>query len=450
MNIIIVGAGEVGLHMAEKLSSQLRHDICVIEQSSSRSNELSERLDIRVLTANGTSVLVLEEANINECDLFMAVTSDQNTNLVAASLAKSLGAPKTIARVHGSMQREEWLFDFKKHFNIDYLFSSERLSAVELAKYVRSPDALFVEELARGQIEIQQITVSASSDAVGKPLRELDLPPRLLIGMVKREGKTHIPHGDFAVERGDLITMLGGPNRIKKARSIFHKDSSDGKQTGVIFGGNEYGAALAGMLEAAGMEVRVFEKDRKVCEGLAAILPEITILNADATALEILKEERVGDADFFVAVTPDDEDNVMSCLQAKGLGTRHCLTIIHRGDYARIVRSSRENLGLLGAVSPREATGRDLMRFVTADKYHLVRKLDGDTELIEVPVREKSRVCGKKVADAKFPPGAVLVAQVRGIQGHVPAAGDVLESGDTIYAIVAPEAKKEFIRLLQK
>ncbi len=450
MNIIIVGAGEVGQHLAEKLSSQLRHDIVVIEQNPARTEQLSEQFDIRTLCANGTSLVVLEEANIAECDLFMAVTSDQNTNIVASSLAKSLGAKQTIARVHGSMQREEWLFDFKKHFSIDYIFSSERLTAVELAKYVRSPDALFVEELARGQIEIQQITVSGESEVIGKALRDLGLPPRVLLGMVKRGGKVYIPRGDFTIEQGDKVTLLGGPNRIKKARHIFHHEKSDGRRTGVIFGGNEYGAALAGMLEASGMEVRVFEKDEQMARNLATILPEITILNSDATVLEILKEERVGDADFFVAVTPDDEDNVMSCLQAKSLGARHCLTLIHRGDYARIVRSSRENLGLLGAVSPREATSRDLMRFVTSDKYHLIRKLDGGNELIEVPVREKSRVAGKQLREANFPPGIVLVAQVRGIQGHVPAADDVLEPGDTVYAIVAPEAKRKFIRLLQK
>lgn len=137
MNIVIVGAGEVGKHLAESLSTQL-HNITVIEASEETSEDLNESLDASVLCGNGASATTLAEANVGECDLFLALTSLDNTNLVSASIAKSLGAKKTVSRVHASVQREEWLFDIRSHFNIDYLFSTERLAAVELAKFVRT------------------------------------------------------------------------------------------------------------------------------------------------------------------------------------------------------------------------------------------------------------------------------------------------------------------------
>ena len=450
MNIIIVGAGEVGRYLAERLSVQSVHNICVIEKSESRCAVLSEKLDVRVMTADGTSVMVLEEANIARCDLFLAVSSDQSTNLVAASLAKSLGASTTIARVHASMLQEEWLFDFKKQFNINHIFSSERLVAVELAKFIRSPDALFVQELAKGQIELQQLIVSSSSPYVGKALAEIALPPHILIGMVKRARRVHIPDGSFTIQEDDLITLLGPPNKLKSLRNKFQTDvkDSNGASSVVIFGGNEYGATLASISQAAGIDTRIFEPDEKLCSALSHSLPEVTILNGDATQLEPLREECVGKADFFVAVTPNDEDNVMACLQARNLGTPHCLVLIHRGDYAQIIQDSRASLGLTGAVSPREATCQDLMRFVTEDQYHLVRKLDGGVELIEVIVREKSQIAGKTVSEVRFPSGLILVAQLRAQRAQVPAASDVIEVGDTIYAIVSQTAKKPFFKLL--
>ena len=166
MNIIIIGAGEVGRHLAESLSTQL-HNITLIEASQGRSDAINESLDASVLCGNGAAATTLAEANVGECDLFLALTSLDNTNLVSASIAKSLGAKKTVARVHASVEREEWLFDYRNHFGIDYLFSTERLAAVELVKFVRNPEGLVVEDIARGRIELHQYKVSADSLAVG-------------------------------------------------------------------------------------------------------------------------------------------------------------------------------------------------------------------------------------------------------------------------------------------
>ncbi|MGA1540215.1 MAG: Trk system potassium transporter TrkA, partial [Chthoniobacterales bacterium] len=337
MNIIIVGAGAIGLHMARTLSDE-EHSICLIEQDEKLAAELNEQLDSRVLHGSGASVELLEEAGIAKCDVLFALTSHDHTNLVCSLIGKSLGARRSIARTSLAMQREQWLYDYAGQFRVDYLFSPARLAAVELAKSIRNPDCLVVEEIARGRIELQQIRLEPGSPALAVPLRELGLPPRVRIGAILRRGNLLVPHANDALEAGDLVTIYGHPRRLAEGlRKLHVAGKDDGQLNVVIFGGDDYGFALAQALEGGDFRTRILEKDRVLCEKLGQLLQNCTIINADATSLHELKEERVGEADFFVAATHDDEDNVMACLQARDLGAKACLTLIHRADYANAI-----------------------------------------------------------------------------------------------------------------
>ncbi len=448
MNIIIIGAGEVGRHFAEDLSSR-NHNICVIDLAATVGSELSEKLDARTITGNGASVHVLEEANVAGCDLLLALTSDDNTNLVAASLGKALGAKKTIARVHAGVQREEWLFDYREHFKIDHIFSSERLAAVELAKFIRNPQSLVVEEIARGRIEVQRLQVLSGCQGAGKKIRELGFPARVRVGLIQREGESFVPNAESLVHVDDLVTLFGEPRKLSEVKNLL-RTSEDGQRerSVVIFGGGEAAYALAQMLEAERFTVRIFERDERRCAYLAETLQSTVIIHADATSLDNLREEQVGRADFFVAATGDDEDNVMTCLQANHLGTQYCLAMIHRADYAEAIIRFGKQIGILGAVSPREASKRDLLRFVTEESYHSVMELGDDAELIQVIVSENSRASEHLVSELDWPEGSGLVALLHGQQAIVPAAEDRIQAGDAIYAIVSREAKKPFLKLV--
>ena len=378
MNIIIVGAGEIGRYMALRLSKE-SHGIVVIERDEKIASDLDSKIDARVMSADGSSVNTLLEAGVAECELFLALTSDNNINLVSCSMAKALGARRVICRVHPGLQREEFLFDFRTQFGIDYVFSSERLAAIELAKFVRNPNSIFVEEIARGHIEVQLFRVSPESDLAGKALKDLDFPPRVRIGSIQRGVRSIIPTADEEIHGGDLVTVFGDPNRLHEAANRLRSAGGKEQVTNVvIFGGGEYGFSLAQTLESGNCRVRIFEVDPARCEVLTEQLASATVLNADATSLAELKEEAVGDADFFIGVTEVDEDNVMTCIQAHSLGAKNCLTLIHRADYADAITSFGERMGIRAAVSPREATRRDLMRFVTSDRFHLVRELPHD------------------------------------------------------------------------
>ena len=448
MNIIIVGAGAIGLHMARTLSDE-EHSICVIEQDEKLAEELNEQLDSRVLHGSGASVETLEEAGIAKCDLLFALTSHDHTNLVCSLIGKSLGGRRSIARTSLAMQREQWLYDFTGQFRVDYLFSPARLAAVELAKSIRNPDCLVVEEIARGRIELQQIRLEPGSPALAIPLRELGLPARVRVGAILRRGNLLVPHANDALEAGDLVTIYGHPRRLAEGlRKLHLAEKENGKLNVVIFGGDDYGFALAQTLEGGNFHTRIIEKDRRVCEQLGRQLQHCTIINADATSLRELKEERVGDSDFFVAATHDDEDNVMACLQARDLGAKACLTLIHRADYASAIQRSGAQLGILDAVSPRVAVARELSRFVTEEGATVLRTLPGGIEIISSPVGGDAPAAGRSVGEVDWPAASGLIAVQHGNQATVPAADDRIEPGDTVVAIVAPEAKKPLLGLL--
>ncbi len=447
MNIVIVGAGEIGTHIALDLAAD-QHAIVVIEADDTVAQSVNSRIDARVVVADGTSISALIDAGVADCDLFMSLTSDNNINLVSASVAKCIGAKKTIARVHPGIQREGLFLDYGEHFGIDYLFSSERLAAVELAKFVRNPESAMVEEIAQGYVEVQQVTVAADSKLCGKALLEIDFPARVRAGAITRGHETIIPKADEVLRSGDQVTLFGEPNRLHEIVMRLQNSSTREHESNiVIFGGSEYGFSLAQSLESWNCRIRIFEVDPDRCQELNDQLTKATILNADATSINEMKEERIGEVDFFIAVTNVDEDNVMACLQAHSLGAKYCLPLIHRADYADAMTGFGEKLGILAAVSPRKATRKDLSRFITSDRFHLVQKMAG-VELIETTVASASVIIGKKVRDIGWPPDCLVVATLHGDRGQVPSADDVIEAGDNLYALVATKAKRPFLKLV--
>lgn len=266
--------------------------------------------------------------------------------------------------------------------------------------------------------------------------------------MVSRGATTYVPIADSVIEEDDVMTIFGEPRKLREfAKVLQGKRKSTSKMRVVIFGGNEYGFSLAQMLESIDCTVRVFERDPEICKGLADRLTNAIIINADATVSTELEEEQVGEADFFISTSTDDEDNVMSCLQAHTLGVKNCLTIIHRADYAAAISASGHHFGIRAAISPREATRREIQRFITTDSYYILKQFDG-VDLMELRVGKGSLAAGHMVKEIQWPPGVVLVGKLRGLHAEVPGPDEVLLGGDHIYAMVSRDARKLFLKLL--
>ncbi|MEM8550535.1 MAG: NAD-binding protein, partial [Verrucomicrobiota bacterium] len=225
VKILVIGAGDVGRFLSQKLSDE-GYDVTVIESAEQTAQDLDESANVRVIEGNGASAEVLQNAGVNDCDFCIAMTSDDRTNLISCSLAKVLGAKATIARVHDQTYSDNSIVNYQLHFGIDFLLNPEALSAVALAKSIRHPGRVAVENFARGEIEVQQLRVVRQSRITGKPLRELRLPQDVRVGIVQREGRMEIPDADSTLEPGDLVTLIGLTESLIEARPYFEAEKN--------------------------------------------------------------------------------------------------------------------------------------------------------------------------------------------------------------------------------
>ncbi len=447
MKILVVGAGDVGRFLSQTLSEK-GHDVTVIETSETTAQDVDESANVRVVEGNGASAECLQKAGISDMDFCIAMTSDDRTNLIACSLAKALGAGATIARVHDQTYSDNSIVNYQLHFGIDFLLNPEALSAVELAKSIRHPGRVAVENFARGEIEVQQLRLAQKSRYVGKPLREVRLPAGVRIGIVQREGKLVIPDAGSTLEPGDLVTLVGLTSALMEARPYFEPDKSSDRIRVVLFGGSETAIALIRLLKNPRFKIRVIEGDAKVCRHLAERFPHVTVIHGSATSLRLMEEEQIGSADYFVACTKDDEDNIMTCLQANKLGAGHVQLVINKPDYEDVLDQLKDTLGVELAVAPRIATMQELLRYISLDRYTELSTMPDNTgKIIELQVASDSPCVNKKIREVSMPPGAIIVVLLHKFQAKVPGADDVILPGDRLVIIVREDSLKPLIKL---
>ncbi|KPK77685.1 MAG: hypothetical protein AMJ79_02475 [Phycisphaerae bacterium SM23_30] len=442
MRVIIAGAGEIGTFIAERISAD-DHDVTVIDSDEDRIRQISEELDVQTLCGSAASAKVLLQAGVNETDLFVAVTSSDDTNLVCASVARKLGAARTVARVDEVVYRKAPEISYQLHFGIDELVSPEMLTALELASIVRNPGALAVEHFARGALEVQHLRADRGATNVGKALHELSLPEGVRIGSIHRGAQIIIPTGNDRVEHGDLITLIGKTEQVAEARADFESDQPKTTKV-VVMGGGHTALSLARRLRSHTYRLTIIERDADRCQHLSLILPSATILNGDGTKLAFLKEERIDNADFFVSVTGRDEDNILSALQAKNLGAAKVLVMIHRPDYADLT----EKMGIDRAVSPRVVMAREMLTLLRKGEVSTLARLEnGRAEILEITVLGNDFV-GQKLRDIQLPPGCLILTLQRDGEILVPDADTVFQLEDTVLVIGLQKQRKKIVRLI--
>jgi trk system potassium uptake protein TrkA len=449
MNIIVVGAGEVGRHLCLTLSLA-EYSVTVIEMSHDLAEELEESQNIRVITGNGASAGVLQQAGVAECDTLLAMTSDDRTNILASSLAKAMGARRIITRIHDHTYSDNSLINYQLHFGIDLLINPEALAAVELAKAIRNPGRVAVENFARGNIEVQQLRVSRRSRVVGQSLKELRIPSGVRVGLLEHDGQEAVPTADSTLAAGDFVTLVGPPEALCETRVKFDPDTrADDVHRVVLFGGSETAIALVRLLKNPRFKVRLFETDAELCRQLAESFPHITVIQGSATSLRLLEEEQVSEADYFVACTKDDEDNIMTCLQARKIGVPHVQLVFSKPDYEEVLADFKATLGVKLAVSPRQATVAEVMRTLSLDPcQELATVPNGTGKILEVRVHPDSSAVGKPLREVALPRGAIIVALLHKQEARVPGAGDCIEPGDRIVAIVEKDKVDPLVRLM--
>ncbi|MCH8474499.1 MAG: Trk system potassium transporter TrkA [Opitutales bacterium] len=448
MKIIIIGAGEVGRHLCDILSED-SHDVTVIEADEGLAREIDEQFNVRVVSGNGSSAHVLQSAGVKKCQLFLAMTSDDGTNILSSSIAKAMGAEVTVARIHDRTYHESEVLNYQKHFGIDHLLNPEALTAVELAKSIRHPGRVAVEYFARGKIEVQQLKLNAQSKLVGTPLKDLRLDPGIRIGFVYGKERQEVANAETVLREDDMVTVFGSAEILDQTRRLFKPELDKQRVTIVLYGGGDTAISLVRLLSHPRFKIRIMEPDPDRCEQLAEVFPHVTIIKGNATSLRLLEEEQVGSADYFVACTKDDEDNIMTCIQASKLGAKHCLLLINRADYLQVIDRLKETLGLELVVSPRLATANQVKRYANRKPYFVLANLPGESgQILEIRVQKKSSVVGMKLRDIKWAGPCVVAALLRGHEVKVPGAEDEVWAGDRLVLIAANDHAKEAVRQL--
>ena len=442
MHIVVLGAGTVGISIANLLC-QHRHTVTVVDNDPENVRQINEFLDIRAISGSASQSNVLFQADVLGADLCLAVTGDDEVNMVAASMAKEMGARRTVARVYAPVFRDRSTFDYQRHFNIDRLLNLEQLSAMELARGIRNPRSVTMENFARGELEVKEILVGEQTKSVGVLLKSLDLPSGVRIGSIHRDGKMWIAGADDVIRVGDRITLIGARDDVDELADLF-RTTPETKFGVVIAGGGETGYHLARSLEGERCTVVIMESSPERSQFLAANLKYSTVLQVDATRRAILEEERVGSADVFVACTGDDENNIMASVEARDIGAKRIMAIVSRPDYANVVGK----LGIDLAVSPREVMARQVMGFLNAGPIISRTTLPGGTiEVLEMEVHENAPATEYVLTNLPLPSACLIAAVIRENYVRVPGADDRLEAGDTVVVLVEDAMIEQAVQL---
>ena len=454
MKIIIVGAGQVGGTLAEHLASEA-NDITVVDVDGNRLRELQDRLDIRTVEGMGCHPDVLMRASIEDADMLVAVTSSDEINMLACQVAYSLfRTPTKIARVRAQSyvlpRYRDKLFS-ADHLPVDVLITPEQVVTDYIHRLVEQPGSLQVLDFADGIMQLVAVRAYSDGPLVGNQLRSLrEHMPNVdcRVAAIFRRDRSIVPEGDTVIEAGDEVFFIAAKKNIRAVMGELRQLENPYRRL-IIAGGGNIGYRLAQAL-ARDYNVKIIEFSKKRCEFLAENLENITVLTGSATDQELLLEESIDKTDLFLALTNDDEVNIMASLLAKRLGARKVMTLIQNQVYANLMQGGEIDI----AISPQQATTSLLLTHVRksgAVNVHSLRR--GAAEALEIIVHgdaKSSKVVGRRIEEIKSPPGATLAALERDGEVIIAHRDTVIESGDHVIVFVVDKKRvKDIEKLFQ-
>lgn len=443
MRVIIVGAGEVGYQIAKYLSLE-SIDVVVIDKDKDKLRRVIEDLDVAAVEGEGGSPSTLMDAEADKADIILAVTDKDETNMIACLLAKVFNIPRKIARIRNP-----------EYFNNERLLSSELLDIdpainpeLELAKTVEKllelPLATDIEEFENGLIKIIGFKIPETAPLIGKTLKKVGnmYDKKLLIGIIVREDKAIIPSGEDVIQEGDIIYVPVKKEEVVDTLSILGVSAKPAKKV-MILGGGRTGYYIASDIEQKA-DVKIIEKEAERCKYLTKNLKKALVLHGDGVEQKLLVEENIKDMDAFVAVSNNDELNIMAALLAKKLGTKKTVAVVNKTDYILIAH----NLGLQAALSPRLLTASTILRYVRrGDILSLTAVAEGKAEIIESRIGKTSPLVGKTLEEAQ-PKASLIGAIIRGKDLIIPSGSDKILEDDKVIIFTLKESIKDVEKIL--
>jgi len=434
MRIVILGAGQVGSFLAKNLSSE--HEIVIIEKDKPTVERLRELLDVLIIEGDGDNPQILKEAEIDKCDIMLAVSGDDKTNILASSWSASVGVPKIIVRI-----RDRNYLDYPKILERPkvYIVNPGSIMAEKIISLISSPYAWKTETLAMGKIKLLKLKVEETSPIVGKMLKDIGPAKAWIFVALSKNGEIMIPTGESRLDAGDYIFALGKPDVLSKLKELFNVEDTPVKSV-VIVGCGRLGLGVAKALSERGIKVKLIDSDPERALVAAEQMHNVLVFKGDATDTETLKEAGVESADYFISLTGDDEENVLSALLAKNLGAKRTTVLYTKPDYIDVI----EAIGVDRAISVRLSVANEILSLLHIGGVAQVALVEeGRAEVIEVDITQKSKILGKALKDIDFPEGSIVGIVLRHNEVVIPRGDYVPEIDDKVIIFTLPEAFKK-------
>lgn len=451
MKIVIIGAGKIGVTLADQLARE-GHEITVVDKSEDALDGL-KTLDVMTVEGNGITLETLNEAGIAQSDLAIAVMSTDEENLLACLIAKKLGVGNTIARVRNPAY-STGIRLVKDDLGLSMALNPELASAAEIARILRAPSAIKIDTFSKGRVELHKVRLPANSPLAGMALSDLSrLQSGILICVVERgEREVFIPSGNFVLQAGDRISFVTKP---KTAIKFFRKIGipTNPVKRVLLLGGGRISYYLAKQMLDFGASVKIIEANADTCAYLSAQLPDATVIHGDATNERLLAEEGIAKMDAIASLTGIDEENVLMSLYARSITDAKIVTKINRTTFSHVIKQ----MDLGSVFHPRYIAADHIVRYVRAMQNSLgsnvetLYKLVGNrVEALEFRATARSAVCGKPLMELALQPNLLIGAINRGGKILTPGGRDTIEPGDTVIVVTTVTGLNDLDDILDK
>lgn len=456
-----MGAGAVGLQIAKQLVDE-KKDVVLIEQNPERARLASNRLDCLVLTREGNSLDALREAGTATADFFIAVTDSDEVNMIACALVESeFNVPYKVARVRNVDYASSRVAE-KGFLGIDYIVNPEIVAARAIIRTIEHGAISDIMLFEQSRVQMRHITLDAGSDFVNRSLSELGrtIPLSFLIAIVLRENKFIIPSGRTVLNAGDILYVVASEEVFDQLYTRLGKQKADLRRI-VIVGGGKIGQMVASYLlegkkrdmsivrrlvgafsEERRRSVKIVDRDYARCKELSQLLPGALVIHADISDEGVFEEEHFANSDLVIAVTGNQELNIVSAIYAKQRGIKRSVALVNKTSYTRIA----SQLGIDVPVSQKNSMVNSIMKLVRRGNVKSVHSIpEGDLEVLEISVDERSSVVGKQIREIRMPQSALVVSVLREDETFIPDGSYRLQARDHIIVI----ARLEFIEQIQ-
>jgi len=446
MRVIVVGAGEVGSYIADRLSRQ-GIDVYVVERDAKRAAHLAETADVEVIHGSGTHPSVLALAGVDSADLLVAVTKSDEVNLVASMLAKEADVPRTIVRLEADELRGPDAAGLRRASQADLFIDPDEETAQEVLSLIEMPGASEVAKLGNGEVFAIGARVPADAPIVGKSLIEIGVENEpewdFIVSTIRRGEETVIPRGDYTIEAGDLVRVVCKRSARRTVAKLLGL-ARDVPREILLLGGGRTATLVAKKLSQTGARVQMIERDPDRARHLAEMLDGVRVLNGDITDSDVLDEADLPRIELVAALTGEDDANVLASVYAKSAGVPETIAVVHRLNFLSLL----DQVGVDAALSPRTATANGVLRFVRGDVAQVATFLQGEVELLEFEIHSNAQADGQSIAELKLPRDVLIAAIVRDGRSQIARGRTTLRKGDHVIVIAEPSSVDSVARIL--